>query len=100
MTDPKKPQDRLPKKADDRDNLFTFTTGGVEYTMKRDKSFITPGYNRRRRHLDTEDRLWGILETMADGDEEILNSFDDMTDAEWEKLQLGLAKYLGATLGE
>jgi hypothetical protein len=102
MPEPKKPQDRLPKQTkSEPDEYFSFTTQGNEYTMpKKTREVVTPGYNRRRRHLDAEDRLWGMLEDLADGDKAILDSFDTMTDAEWETLQRDLAKHLGLELGE
>lgn len=100
MAEPRQPQDHRAKQEPD-EGYFTFTAGGQQYTMpNRTLDVITPGYNRKHRKLDDEDRLWTILEDLAGDDSKILDSFDGMTRDEWEKLQRDLARHLGATPGE
>jgi hypothetical protein len=100
MGEPRQPQDRKPKQ-EPAEGYFTFTAGGEQYTMpKRTRSVVTPGYNRRHRKLEDEDRLWTILEDLADRDESILDAFEVMSEDEWQQMQRDLAAHLGATPGE
>ena len=106
MVEPRQPQDHRQKATKpEPEEFFSFTAGGEQFTMPRKTlDVVTPGYNRRMRKLDDEDRLWTILEDLADGDEAILAAFDGMTGPEgrreWEQLQRDLAAHLGASPGE
>jgi hypothetical protein len=100
VAEPRKPQDHKPKQEPD-DGYFTYTAGGKQYTMrKKTRAVVTPGYNRRHRKLDAEDRIWTILEDLADKDAELLQSFENMTNAEWEQCQMDMITHMGGTPGE
>lgn len=100
MAEPRQPQDRKPKQEKSPEEFFTFTAGGRQHTMpNRTMDVLTPNYHRLHRKMDDEDRLWTMLEDLAEGDDEVLSSFGELSTAEWRQLQRDFAKHAG-TPGE
>lgn len=81
---PRKPQDHKPKASTISDR-FSFEWDGKTYTFKPTKEHINRGFYRRTRNESDVDRLFSMVEILAE-DDETLEAFDNIPDEQFEEV--------------
>jgi hypothetical protein len=102
MAEIKQPSDRKPKadkvKATD---YFSFQLDGETYTMpNKTNDIITFGFIRKNRRRDEIDYVMTCIEALSDGDDDILDKLDAMSNRDNKRFVEDFLAHLGASLGE
>ena len=72
----KRPQDH--QKADDEQDVYTFTHGGKSYTSRPYLDVLTPRWLRANRRRDETDFAFTLLEALFEGDDAAMKALDTM----------------------